>query len=303
MQYFLSQTVKRTRFAPTPSGFLHMGNVFNLIFCCLISKIYETELWLRIDDLDQERTRNEYIEDIFETIDWLGVKFDKGPSGLEDFQNAWSQQHRMPQYLMKKKFLINNNLVFACECSRKEIGTDFNEYNGKCLQKNLPLSGDYSLRSKPVDYNLKINQINPNHLTFSEWNIFENYSKMIQLFKKDNHPSYQLASLSDDCEMGMTHIVRGNDLFASTQMQVYLSNLLGIESFKDTVFLHHDLLLDSNQEKLSKSILKKSNQKLRNELSKRELFKKFSLFFLKEEVIVETLEQLIDCVISKLVSS
>ncbi|NJL14359.1 MAG: hypothetical protein HC913_16005 [Microscillaceae bacterium] len=78
-------TVLRTRFAPTPSGFLHEGNAFSFVLTWLAARHFGGKIHLRIDDLDQTRCRPEYVEDIFRSLDWLGLDWDSGPQGVDDF--------------------------------------------------------------------------------------------------------------------------------------------------------------------------------------------------------------------------
>ena len=87
-----------SRIAPTPSGYLHLGNAFNFLFTWLVCKKLNGKLSLRIDDLDQARMRSEYLEDIFRTIDWLGISIDEGPSGPDDHLSNYSQVHRLALY-------------------------------------------------------------------------------------------------------------------------------------------------------------------------------------------------------------
>ena len=88
----------RTRIAPTPSGFLHAGNGISFILTYVIARAFEGQILLRIDDLDAERMRPEYVEDIFKTLDWLGLEYDEGPTSPDDFYQNFSQHKRLDIY-------------------------------------------------------------------------------------------------------------------------------------------------------------------------------------------------------------
>ncbi len=88
----------RSRLAPTPSGFLHLGNVFSFVLTWLIVRKQHGHLHLRIDDLDADRAKPAFYDDIFTTLDWLGLDYDSGPRSTGDCLRHWSQRHRLPAY-------------------------------------------------------------------------------------------------------------------------------------------------------------------------------------------------------------
>ena len=112
----------KTRIAPTPSGLLHEGNGASFLLTYALARAYEGQILLRIDDLDAERMRIEYLDDIFRTLDWLGIEWDEGPTSVADFQQNWSQHHRLDLYQNALEELKNTEgVVYACNCSRKQI--------------------------------------------------------------------------------------------------------------------------------------------------------------------------------------
>ncbi|MAW07825.1 MAG: tRNA glutamyl-Q synthetase [Halobacteriovoraceae bacterium] len=231
-------TIPKTRFAPTPSGFLHLGNVLNLLFCEKWSKSNGAQLLLRIDDIDRERFRLEYLEDIFKTIDWLGIKFDEGPSGVEDFLKNYSQHTKLESY----KRYLNDVLedTFSCSCSRKEL-QGLESYPGTCRDKGLVYKKGLNLRLKEDDS---------------------------IIYKKDLLPSYNWACVIDDFEMNITHIVRGDDLLESSLVQDRYRLKLNLPSIASSF---HQLILSKNGEKLSKSTMK-NGRPLKEIYSKNFLF-------------------------------
>src|SRR6188768_2417676 len=88
----------RTRIAPTPSGYLHEGNLYSFVLTWLLAKSSGGQVLLRIDDMDGTRVRSEYLQDIFETLAFVGLTYDEGPVNLADFEQHFGQQHRLAQY-------------------------------------------------------------------------------------------------------------------------------------------------------------------------------------------------------------
>ena len=247
-----------SRLAPTPSGFLHKGNVLNFLITQHLTKINNGKLNLRIDDSDQSRVRNEYIEDIIEVCKWLNIDFDKAPKNLNDFNQNFSQKRyfeKIKQLIIKSSKLSYSNssvdpLVFSCHCSRKEILKSSLEgnYPGTCYgQKNIYFDSKYALRLRTP--HLKTIEINQSVYCPSV-NIFDPI-----LWKKDQTPSYHLTSIIDDIEAGVTHIIRGLDLLDSSIIQRQIAHTLKLEQFIKVELFHHPLILSHDGEKLSKSTL------------------------------------------------
>ncbi|PIQ63034.1 MAG: tRNA glutamyl-Q synthetase [Bacteroidetes bacterium CG12_big_fil_rev_8_21_14_0_65_60_17] len=231
-----------TRFAPTPSGFLHMGNVWNLLLVEHIAREQEARLWLRIDDLDRARYRRAYTEDIFCVAAWLDIGFDGGPENATDFEANWSQRHRMQSYQEALHALVANGNVFACTCSRRDVAAASSQgiYPGTCLHAGIPLDAPdvaWRFRTPGMCAGSSREAIHP------------------IVRRRDGAPAYHIATIVDDVNMGMTHIVRGRDLATSTQLQRVLADAMGGEfkKFSRIRFYHHDLLTTPGGAKLSKS--------------------------------------------------
>jgi len=109
----------KTRIAPTPSGFLHLGNVLSFALTAALAKQHEAKILLRIDDMDQARAEQEYIQDIFDTLNFLEIPWDEGPRNAEEFKDNYSQLHRLTLYSEAIEQLRDNKLLFACTCSRR----------------------------------------------------------------------------------------------------------------------------------------------------------------------------------------
>lgn len=261
---------KRTRIAPTPSGFLHLGNIFSFILTTALARKNGASILLRIDDLDQTRAQDEFMQDIFNTLEYLELPWDEGPRNLKDFRDNFSQLHRLPIYEQILNTLRANNLVFACNCSRSQLqqSAPNGVYPGTCLHKAYPLdSPDMNWRlitNIQRQFSLKSIGSDPSyHSLPSEMQYFV-------VRKKDGMPSYQLASVADDIHFEVDLVVRGMDLFPSSLAQRYLSELLPRNSFQDAVFFHHMLLNDENGMKLSKTAGSISIQYLRKNGKKKE---------------------------------
>ena len=105
---------KKTRIAPTPSGFLHLGNVLSFSITAALAKKHGTETLLRIDDLDQARANDQYLQDIFDTLNFLEIPWNEGPRDVNDFKNNYSQMHRMGLYNATLEDLRARERIFAC---------------------------------------------------------------------------------------------------------------------------------------------------------------------------------------------
>lgn len=239
----------KTRIAPTPSGLLHAGNGASFLLTWLIAKAFNGSVLLRIDDLDSERMRDEYVEDIFASLDWLGIQPDKGPSGPLELHSRFSQKLRIPIYNSILDILRNKGLLFACSCTRSMLPSG--PYPGTCEHKNIPLdSEDVAWRIRvPENTEVCFNDLLLGPLTIYPFK--ETGSFVVR--SRTGKPAYQIASLCDDIDFNINFIVRGTDLMPSTAAQLYIDQTALNGTFSKTRFLHHPLLKDSDENKLSKS--------------------------------------------------
>ncbi|MEP2349313.1 MAG: glutamate--tRNA ligase family protein, partial [Algoriphagus sp.] len=217
------------------------------------------------DDLDRDRYRPEYVQDIFDTLDFMEIGFNMGPKNLHEFEQEWSQIHRMNTYMEALDEIRDRKLVFACDCTRKKIQQldSSGYYLGHCQVRNIPLERNetcWRMDTFDTDF-IKVN-------TYSEgiksYTLPEDSAFFI-VRKKDKLPAYQLTSVLDDVTYGVDLIVRGNDLFGSTLGQLILAQGLELDSFQQATFHHHPLLKGPKNKKLSKSEGATSIQFLRNE--------------------------------------
>lgn len=238
-----------SRIAPTPSGYLHLGNILNFALTWSYVKQNRGILWLRIDDCDYGRVRREYIEDIFDTLKWLGFDWDQGPQNFQEYKKRYSQIYNSQKYWAS----LNNLPIFCCHCSRREIKERCGSlnYDGYCLDKHIQfIERSCVLRLAEQPYPI--------------------------LWTKENHPSYQLVSVMDDIEMGVTTIIRGEDLIDTSVIQENIFKNLGVEAPE---LFFHPLVYDHKDHKLSKSNLSDSIHEMREAGERAEdIYKKIGQF-------------------------
>lgn len=252
---------KKTRLAPTPSGYLHLGNILSFSVTAAIARKTGARILLRIDDLDRERMQPAFVQDIFDTLQFLDIPWDEGPRDASEFEKEHSQLHRVEMYKQALHQLQTNGELFACNCSRSLLAEEAS-YPGVCRDKNISLdAGQVNWRLKTTSRDLKIKPLK-GEIFLSP---FPTGMRDFIVRKKDGYPSYQLTSVMDDLHYGVDLIVRGQDLWESTLTQHYLAEQLDKTSFNEIAFYHHPLLLSMNGGKLSKSAGDTSVQYLRKE--------------------------------------
>ena len=225
------------RIAPTPSGHLHLGNIFNFAITYKEIRNKNGILWLRIDDLDSTRTRIEFVNDIFNILQWLGFNWDKGPKNTTDFYDNYSQSKRCPMYWDHlSKFKKN---IYTCLCSRKDYS---GIYPSTCYGLNHPFERSKSTLRYHIDTDAHELGIQT-----------KNQMGDPILWRREDIPSYQLVSLIEDIQNHINLIVRGEDLLTSSALQIYLAKEIGEYNFSKIKFKHHPLIKDLNGNKMSKS--------------------------------------------------
>lgn len=241
-----------TRFAPAPTGHLHLGHVVNAVFVWETARREGARVLLRIEDHDRQRSRPEFEASILEDLAWLGFVGDGPPV---------RQSARDGIYREALDRLRAQGLVYACECSRQQIleagrrpdhqtGRDAtNElwYPGTCASKSLPDAPGRTLRVR----------LPRSEETFDDLllgpQIQVPSDQCGDLVVRDRHGNwtYQFAVTVDDFDQGVSLVIRGVDLLASTGRQIQLARMLG--RAEPPRFMHHPLLMKSKTQKLSKS--------------------------------------------------
>ena len=247
-----------TRFAPTPSGFLHEGNLANFMLVALLAKSEGLRIRLRIDDLDRSRFREAYLHDIFDVLNGVGLVWDEGPRDPADFLGGYSQHLRLNLYEQYLSELRRRGLVYACRCTRSARGNAGSFCASDCAQRRLSLDDPDLVWLCRIDpgFEAAVHDHSGSVLRYSL--LDRGIGDFVVRRRRESAsgrclPSYQLASVADDVLYGTSLIVRGVDLFDSSLMQLWLAYCLDLIAFTSVHFVHHDLLLNAAQQKLSKS--------------------------------------------------
>jgi len=243
-----------SRFAPAPTGFLHLGHIVNAIYVWGITRSLGGRVLLRIEDHDRQRSRTEFERAILEDLDWLGFVPDEPATGAFLMGPcAGRQSDRTATYEAALERLRSTGFVYACECSRSDIvsaaGTSQDElcYPGTCAMKRLSERSGLGLR---VRLPPSTEQFVDLHHGAIEQRPYQQCGDLLVRDREGNW-TYQFAVAVDDFEQGVTHVIRGDDLLASTGRQIQLARLLGRAT--PPQFFHHPLVMKSSTQKLSKA--------------------------------------------------
>jgi glutamyl-Q tRNA(Asp) synthetase len=232
-----------TRFAPAPTGFLHLGHVVNAIYVWGIARAKGGRVLLRIEDHDRSRSRPEYEPAILEDLNWLGFIAD---------QPLVRQSERAAFYELALDRLRGQGLVYACECSRSAIAAASQpglelRYPGTCRDKHLAERPGLGLRVRLAPSVECFDDLRHGR---QEQRPEEDSGDLLAR-DRDGNWTYQFAVTVDDHAQGVTHVIRGDDLLSSTGRQIQLARLLGRDL--PPRFLHHALVMKSETQKLSKA--------------------------------------------------
>ena len=224
-----------TRFAPAPTGYLHIGHVLNAIYVWGVARQARGRVMLRIEDHDRQRSRPEYEIALRDDLAWLGFEAD----------DESRQSERGAIYEEALARLRAKGLVYACDCTRKDIAGE--HYPGTCRDRGLPDGPGTGVRVRiePGEERFDDLRLGPQAQTPSE------QSGDILLRDRLGFWTYQFAATVDDFVQGITHVVRGEDLLSSTGRQIRLGRLIGRDT--PAVFLHHPLIMKSREQKISKA--------------------------------------------------
>lgn len=231
-----------TRFAPAPTGHLHLGHVVNALHVWGLAREHGGRVLMRIEDHDGQRSRREYEQSIFEDLDWLGFKADAP---------AVRQSERGAIYVRALDRLRARGLVYACECSRRDIvasaTSDELLYSGTCANKGLAETPGRGIRVRLSRSEERFDDLRLGAQTQTP------ADQCGDLLVRDRHGywTYQFAATVDDMEQGVTLVIRGMDLLQSTGRQIQLARMLG--RTEPAAFYHHALVMKSPDQKLSKS--------------------------------------------------
>jgi len=243
----------RTRFAPSPTGLLHVGNAFSALKCEAWAKEHQAELILRIEDIDFTRCHHDLTRQLLDDLAWLGIAFD----GEVTFQ-----QQRSPLYEHALERLRQLGVIYPCFCTRKAIEGRLNplllDGYPKICRELSEGERERKMESYPFAWRLdsfKVAELLGKGLF---WTDFEQHQHVVDILmlgdviigRKDIRYSYHLSVVVDDAEQKISHVIRGEDLLESTPVHRVLQQLLGYDS---PLYFHHPLIQDRAGGKLSKT--------------------------------------------------
>ncbi|MCD2451307.1 glutamate--tRNA ligase [Methylicorpusculum oleiharenae] len=236
----------RTRFAPSPTGYLHIGGARTALFSWLYARKHGGKFILRIEDTDLERSSQESVNAILEGMTWLGLEYDEGP---------FYQTHRFDRYKEVIQQLLNQGDAYYCYCSKEELEQLRNEqmankekprYNGKCRQESYFVEGQEPvIRFKnPEDGAVTINDLVKGDIVVANKELDD-----LIIARSDGTPTYNLTVVVDDMDMGVTHVIRGDDHINNTPRQMNILKALGANVPE---YAHLPMILGSDGARLSK---------------------------------------------------
>jgi len=243
----------RVRFAPSPSGSLHIGNVRTALFNWLFARKNNGKFILRIEDTDVERTFQDAYKGILEDLSWLGLDWDEGP---------YKQSERLEIYRKYAQEFLEKGIAYKCFCTPEELEREREEairegrpprYSGRCAKltpeevKSLEKEErSYSIRFRiPPDIHSIVDDIVRGRIDFDVNAITGDFI----ILRSDGMPTYNFAVVIDDYLMNITHVIRGEDHLSNTPRQLLIYKAIGVEAPR---FVHLSMIVGSNHSKLSK---------------------------------------------------
>jgi glutamyl-tRNA synthetase/glutamyl-Q tRNA(Asp) synthetase len=244
-----------TRFAPAPTGFLHLGHVANAICVWGLARARNGRVLLRIEDHDRRRSRPEYERALLDDLDWLGFEPDLFPtSSFRAGRCDARQSDRLAAYASVARDLIDRDLVYGCTCSREdiaqvvEVSTEGERpYPGTCRGRGVSLDGDVAWRVRVGEAVESFDDL------WCGRQVQQPAAQCGDFVIRDRlgQWTYQFVATVDDHLQGIDVVVRGRDLLASTGRQIWLARAIGRAA--PAQFAHHPLIMKTPAQKLSKS--------------------------------------------------
>lgn len=239
----------KLRFAPSPTGFLHVGGARTAIFNLLHARRYGGTMLLRIEDTDVERSKQHHAEQIVSSLQWLGVEWDEGPVYQSD---------RLDRYSERAEELVASGKAYRCYCTVEELEAertaaeargDSYRYSGRCRRAaeagaSQPDDGPHVIRCKVTPGPIEFRDLIRGDMNF-EGELIDDFV----LIRSDGNPTYHLSVVVDDIDMEITHVARGDDHLSNTPKHIVLFRAFGAEI---PVFAHLPLILGSDRKRLSK---------------------------------------------------
>ena len=238
-----SSPAMKLRFAPSPTGYLHVGGARTAIFNLLHARRHGGTMLLRIEDTDVERSRQHHAEQIVSSLGWLGVEWDEGPIYQSD---------RLPRYRQRAEELVAAGRAYRCYCTVEELDAErlaaeragvAYRYSGRCRSVTAG-AGPYVIRFKVEAGPIGFHDLIRGDVRF-EGELIDDFV----LLRSDGYPTYHLSVVVDDIDMEITHVARGDDHLSNTPKHILLFRAFSAEP---PAFAHLPLILGSDRKRLSK---------------------------------------------------
>ena len=237
----------KLRFAPSPTGFLHVGGARTAIFNLLHARRHGGTMLLRIEDTDVERSKQRHAEQIVSSLQWLGIEWDEGPIYQSD---------RLDRYRARAEELVASGHAYRCFCTVEELETERTiaekagmayRYSGRCRALGDPSTRkdeEHVIRFKVLPGPIDFRDLIRGEVHF-EGDLIDDFV----LLRSDGYPTYHLSVVVDDIDMAITHVARGDDHLSNTPKHILLFRAFGADP---PVFAHLPLILGSDRKRLSK---------------------------------------------------
>jgi glutamyl-tRNA synthetase len=235
----------KTRFAPSPTGFLHVGGARTALFSWLYARKHGGKFVLRIEDTDLERSSQESVNAILEGMTWLGLEYDEGP---------FYQTHRFERYNEVVGRLLDKGLAYRCDCSKERLenlreqqmaAKQKPRYDGHCRDRQVSPDAPHVIRFRnPIDGAVVFDDLIRGEVSVNNEELDD-----LVIRRSDGSPTYNLSVVVDDHDMGITHVIRGDDHINNTPRQINMLRALGWEV---PHYGHVPMILGSDGARLSK---------------------------------------------------
>ena len=252
----------RVRFAPSPTGDLHVGNIRTALFDWAYARHTNGKLIFRIEDTDRERVTDEYIQAAIDTLKWLGLNWDEGPEVGGQY-GPYLQSQRLDIYAEWAQKFLDQGDAYHCYCSgeeleeRRQIQMKNNQapgYDGKCRDLSNTQIDEYKSQGRKPVVRMRMPQGETVFTDAIRGEVkFEHlYVPDFVLVRGDGSPLYTLAVAVDDILMKITHVLRGEDLLSSTPRQIRVYQAMGVSEADYPIFAHLPFVMGQDNAKLSK---------------------------------------------------
>lgn len=235
----------RTRFAPSPTGYLHVGGVRTALFSWLFARHHHGEFILRIEDTDRERSTTESVAAILDGMAWLGLEADEGP---------YYQSERLHRYTEVAQSMLSQGHAYRCACSIERLDAlraeqmqagEKPRYDGHCRDLHLSADIPHVIRLATPS----TGEIRFHDLVYGDIVVANQELDDLVLMRMDGIPTYNFAVVIDDWDMAISHVIRGDDHINNTPRQIHIYQALGVEP---PVFAHLPMILGADGKRLSK---------------------------------------------------